>query len=266
MPEVPTLVNNLRVVEYRPGAIRAHCPLHNDRSGVLELTPTQRDWRWRCPSCGAGNSLHLAWLLWRYCDVPRRFLTDLTLDRLAREKNLPVDFLREVGLFDLQGRLGIGIPYRDRSGRVLLVKRRWRVKASRGSSWPARTCIRAYGEERLARAEADGRLILVNGESDAWTVWYHSLPALALPGYLGVQALTNAHLEAIHHIFLFAHRRDFNSFSGLVRYRLKEELHWPGTLVVLKSPVGNDLNALHRRAPSRFRTRIERMLGTAAAE
>jgi hypothetical protein len=82
---------------------------------------------------------------------------------------------------------------------------------------------------------------------------------------MGVQALTSAHLDAIHQIFLFPHRRDFNSFAGLVRHRLGE-LQWSGKLVVLRSPVGNDLNALHRHAPSRFRTRIDRMLLNAMAE
>lgn len=265
MDTTPPLPEYLRVVDRGPDAVRAYCPLHDDRAGVLALSRGATDWRWHCPTCGTGGSLRLAWLLWQYADVPRRFLTDLTLDRLTREKLLPLEFLKEIGLINLRDRLGVGIPYRNQHGHVRLVKRRWRVSASKGSSWPARTYIDVYGQERLAKAQTDGRLFLVNGESDAWTAWHHSLPALALPGDYGVKALMAHHLDSIHNIFLCPHRSDFTYFADLVRCRLKE-LRWPGTLCVLRSPVGNDLNALHRHAPERFAARIERMMRDARPE
>ena len=42
--------------------------------------------------------------------------------------------------------------------------------------------VMAYGEGRLGEAVAAGYLILVEGESDCWTLWHAGFPALGLPG------------------------------------------------------------------------------------
>ena len=55
--------------------------------------------------------------------------------------------------------------------------------AKEGSHWskgPGE--IVPYGLERLEEARKAGYLVLVEGESDCWTLWYHHFPALGLPG------------------------------------------------------------------------------------
>ncbi|GAH15238.1 unnamed protein product, partial [marine sediment metagenome] len=39
-----------------------------------------------------------------------------------------------------------------------------------------------YGLDRLESFKKDGWVLLVEGESDCWTAWYHGIPALGLPG------------------------------------------------------------------------------------
>ena len=62
----------------------------------------------------------------------------------------------------------------------------------------------AYGEERLADAvAAAGHLILVEGESDCWTLWFHGHPALGLPGADTVKkTLHLGHVAAVGTIYV----------------------------------------------------------------
>lgn len=39
-----------------------------------------------------------------------------------------------------------------------------------------------YGLQKLDLIRKSGRVILVEGESDCWTLWLHDLPSLGLPG------------------------------------------------------------------------------------
>src|SRR5262249_20373905 len=105
-----------------------------------------------------------------------------TLEELARDKALPIEFLRSLGLRDLDGRQGVAIPYMDAAGAAGHGKRRTALVAKEGSLWPRGVPLMAYGQERLADAREHSFLVLVEGESDAWTLWYHGLPALGIPG------------------------------------------------------------------------------------
>src|SRR5262249_14902105 len=96
----------------------------------------------------------------------------VTLEQLAGHQRLPVDFLNGEGLHDLPGG-GVGIPYRDAAGHLVAVKHRTALRAKDGSYWPRGQPPRAYGEERLAEAVAEGRLLLVEGETDVLALRFH---------------------------------------------------------------------------------------------
>jgi hypothetical protein len=106
----------------------------------------------------------------------------LTLEALATAKRLPMDFLRGLGLRDLpQG--GVVIPYFDRTGEQLFIRERESPRC--GKNWfsqPAGIPLAAYGQWKLHEGEKAGIIILVEGESDCWALWHHSLPALGIPG------------------------------------------------------------------------------------
>jgi hypothetical protein len=105
----------------------------------------------------------------------------ITLEDLAAHKQLPVDYLKKWGLFDLPLG-GVGIPYKDGTGKVLEIKSRLGLSAAT-SKWPKGKPLLAYGADRLADAvQAHGYLCVVEGESDPWTLWFYDLPALGLPG------------------------------------------------------------------------------------
>src|SRR6266511_1859502 len=126
----------------------------------------------------------------------------ITLEQLAEHKRLPVEFLRGLGLHDLDEG-GVGIAYQDAASRTAAVKQRTRLVAGEGSYWPSGQPVLAYGEDHLEDAHRLEFLTLVEGESDCWTLWFHQQPALGLPGAETVhKTLCLRHVDTIRTIYV----------------------------------------------------------------
>ena len=108
----------------------------------------------------------------------------LTLDAYARAKRLPIPFLRELGLSQIsyQGNTALRIPFADEEGSEIAVRFRLALRGDNRFRWRKGSKVMPYGLPRLKMARQLGYTILVEGSSDAQTLWYHSLPALGLPG------------------------------------------------------------------------------------
>src|SRR5262245_54632879 len=106
-----------------------------------------------------------------------------TLDDYARAKVLPVDFLKSLGVSPSAygGKPAVRIPYFSAAGNELAVRYRIRHEGDR-FRWESGSKLGLYGQERLAEARQVGHVVLVEGESDCHTLWYHGIPALGLPG------------------------------------------------------------------------------------
>jgi putative DNA primase/helicase len=120
--------------------------------------------------------------------APRGSDTDdrpgLSLDEFAAAKALPEDFLRRLGLSDTTyaHKPAIRIPYRASGGTEVAV--RFRIAASGADKfrWAKGTKAVLYGPDRLSDAREADHIVIVEGESDAATLWFHDIPALGLPG------------------------------------------------------------------------------------
>ena len=97
-----------------------------------------------------------------------RLMGALSVDALALAKKLPASFLCELGLGDLPS--GVGISSYDETEALLATKRRTALKAKEGSYWPKDVPVCAYGRWRIHEAAKAGMLIVVEGESDCWTL------------------------------------------------------------------------------------------------
>jgi hypothetical protein len=175
----------------------------------------------------------------------------ITVEALAEHKRLPVEFLHEQGLRDLpEG--GVGIPYRTPDGQEV-VKRRVKLRAGDGSYWPQGQPLLAYGETRLDEAVKVGYLVLVEGESDSWTLWYHGIPALGLPGADTVaKTLHLGHISNIPIIYVVEeHDEAGKDFVANVSTRLAA-LGWCGQLKVVRFPDAKDVSELHCQDPEAF--------------
>ena len=113
-------------------------------------------------------------------------LSSYDMSQYAADKNLPEAFLTGICLVTTattqDGRTTyLRIPYLMEDYKVATYRMRYGHKEfrwSRGSS--GKICL--YGLWRLPDMRKEGRLILVEGESDTQTLWYLGFPALGVPG------------------------------------------------------------------------------------
>jgi hypothetical protein len=112
----------------------------------------------------------------------------LTLAQYAAGKRLPLDFLETLGVLEVPyfRAPALEIPYRDSAGQAGPV--RYRLLLEKGPEgddrfrWKKGSKPLPYGLWRLERALSAGYVVLVEGESDAQTLWFHGIPALGIPG------------------------------------------------------------------------------------
>jgi hypothetical protein len=185
------------------------------------------------------------------------------LKALAEFKCLPVEFLLSLGLSDLPGG-GVAVPYRDAGGRVAQVKKRLGLEGRTGR-WPAGKPVLAYGEERLAEAKTDGYLVLVEGESDVWTLQYHSIPCLGLPGARTVKStLALGHVAAVRKVYVMEEPDQAGmDFVANVKAQLVT-LGWKGKLLIVRLHGAKDPSELHCRLdPDDFKGRFNEALDAA---
>ena len=143
--------------------------------------------------------------------IPRRTPATLqrpsgcTLADYAEEKGLPGDFLRSLGISEINylRNPAVRMPYLDDAGNELCVRFRVsldgdiRVKAKAGSK------LHLYGLNRLREARKAQYVVLVEGESDAHTCWLHGFAALGLPGASTWNEARDApHLDGIDVVYV----------------------------------------------------------------
>jgi|ERR1039458_8612939 DNA primase len=172
----------------------ALCPAHDDRNNSLSIR--EGDDGRILLKCHAGCDvndilealgLDLQNLFVRTRTKQRKKLLKsggLTVEEYAEAKGLPVKFLRKHGVddFHLRGTNVVRIPYRDEQGQLVAVRFRHSMRKEPRFTWRAGDKLCLYGLSRLKRARKRGYVCLVEGESDAQTLWLQHFPAVALPG------------------------------------------------------------------------------------
>ncbi len=172
------------------GEYWALCPYHHDgHSGSFSVSERG----FCCFACGAEGRLgKLADDLGIAQGQRGKKPDALTLEEYARAKNLPVPFLRELGLSTCHGKKTayVSMPYKDEDGNVVAVRRRHALTGTRRFSWRHKDSLTPYGlwrlrpdeQENAAAHTPDNAILLVEGESDAQTLWHHGFSALGIPG------------------------------------------------------------------------------------
>jgi len=130
-----------------------------------------------------------------------------TLKNYADAKGLPVDFLKGLGLYDLHlnGTPALGIPYKNKAGKTVSIRHRCALKKTPNGDnrfrWKSGNKTLLYG---LSCLDTDAKsVVLVEGESDSHTLWYHRFNALGLPGAGNWRENRDAeHLEHFDTIFV----------------------------------------------------------------
>jgi putative DNA primase/helicase len=116
---------------------------------------------------------------------------------------LPWKFLFNLGVMEHSSG-GLCIPYHLADGSLAPRSRiRTALIAREGSRWSkGKGQLVPYGLERLSDARKACYLVLVEGESDCWTLWYQGFPALGLPGAEMAGVLEESALAGIDRLYI----------------------------------------------------------------
>ena len=188
----------------------------------------------------------------------------LTLLDLALEKQLPWRFLLSLGIIELPSG-GLHIPYHLLDGTPAPRSRlRTALIARQGSRWSKGTGrIVPYGLERLDEARKAGYLVLVEGESDCWTLWYQGFPALGLPGAEMAGTLEPSMLSGNDRLYLV---QEPDTAGATLVKTLTDRLkgwRWQGKAAVIHLPTAKDPNDLYKQDRKGFRAAFQQALDAA---
>lgn len=237
----------------------AKCPGHDDREASLSIKEGQ-DGR-ALLNCFAG--CHPERIVAPIGLSMRDLFPDdagLTVEDLSRKKGLPLDFLKSLGL-RAAGR-GVLIPYRHADGTEARPQIRW-PQGHHTWAKPKSAPIVPYGLDRLS--DDPKALCLVEGCSDAWTLWHAGIEALGIPGAEMLKVLQREHLHSVTSVYVVEEDdRGGATFRRNVDARL-QTLGFKGRvrLVSMVEAGANDPSALHLQDRDGFGERFRRMIAEA---
>jgi hypothetical protein len=179
---------------------------------------------------------------------------------------LPVEFLQQQGLRDQnysKRPAAVRIPYRDADGQEIAVRYRTALeKSDEGDErfrWRAgdKSCL--YGLWRRERISEAGYVVLVEGESDAHTLWYHDIPAIGVPGVNNWKLEFAEHFEGIERIYVVIEPDQGGDKlrQKLAASSLRDRLH------VVDLGEHEDASGLHLSDTRHFKENLNRALAAA---
>jgi biotin operon repressor len=182
-----------------------------------------------------------------------------TLREYSEEKKLPEDFLRGLGLRDVtyMDKPAIRIPYPDEEGQEVAVRFRVSIDGPEKFRWRSGDKHLPYGLALLDEAHKVGHVVLVEGESDPHTLWYHEIPALGIPGVSNWRDGWATYLDGIEKVYaVIEPDQGGETLRGKLTAceTIKSRLH------LVKLGEHKDPSALHLADPGSFTERFEAAL------
>jgi hypothetical protein len=172
--------------------------------------------------------------------TPADEIAGCTLAQVAELKHLEIDFLASLGLSEQKyaGRRAVRIPYTDESGKQTATRYRIGLHADADRfRWKSGSKLGLYGLSRIAEARARGGVLLVEGESDCWTAWYHGIPALGVPGKSTWKPEWAKHLEGLR-VYIWQ-EPDAEGFTESILRDI------PDARVIVAPDFAKDISAAH---------------------
>ncbi len=175
----------------------------------------------------------------------------MNLEQYSKAKQLPVAFLKELGVTENDGNLEI--PYLD-SGKKHF---RSRLRNDTKRWWGEGEGQIPYGLDRLDPGEY---CVITEGESDAQSFWLHGLRALGIPGATTFKAEWAEYLMPYNTLFI-CRDNDVNGAGQKFVQKVADELRsggYKGTMSEIRASYGcKDFNDLHVQDPDQFKKKFK---------
>jgi hypothetical protein len=116
----------------------------------------------------------------------------LTLEQFAEIKGLPVNWLRQRGLWNCSYKRApaVGVPYLNERGDRQTIQ----FRTSDGQYFKKGSKVCLFGAHQAVHVKNVGCAVIVEGVSDTPTLWCHGFPAFGLPGAAGWNEARDRHL------------------------------------------------------------------------
>ena len=263
----------------------ACCPFHQERNPSFWFNT--KNGMWKCETgCGSGNATTF---LARYENISNKDAWEklcqiagvepheepelklpLSLEDYAKSKHLPMEFLTGLGLSERAGNDYIPghvtIPYYDADGTCVAVRQRRNPKNKQRFAWNKGGAPIVYGAwldiNKTARS-----IILVEGESDAQSLWLHGLPALGVPGATNYQAAWTSRYIGDRDVYIHV---EPDNGGQTFRQKVIQALNDSGYTGTVRTFSAKDIDALckdpsdlHIKYGDQFRAMIDPALKTA---
>jgi hypothetical protein len=185
----------------------------------------------------------------------------LTLEQYSNAKQLPIKFLKKLRLVETYRRRPVVcIPYFGENGEIISTQFRMSMDGEPRFKWTAGSKLVPYGLWLLDAARQAGQVTLVEGASDAQTLWLHKIPALGLPGANSWKEEEWAsYLDGIDKIYLVVEPDRggdamLKKFAGSsIRDRVR----------LVRLTAAKDASALYLKSPKLFRKRWAEAIASA---
>lgn len=216
------------------------CPGHDDKKPSFSVGVKDNGNVVMCCYTGCANEDIVAKVGLQMRDlflVPEEKLSGITLGQLAFYKRLNPNWLKLCGLRQIAGRNAIEIPYKDEQGVELFARIREQRRAKDGTRQPPGVKLRPYGLWKLDEFRSKGEkcLILVEGESDCWRLWFHGFAALGIPGADAVKTLQADSVAGFEAVMIWSEPdTGGDHFAKGMTARLAE-LGYPGLVKIHKA-------------------------------
>jgi P4 family phage/plasmid primase-like protien len=166
------------------------CPFHSEKTASFHIN--MQEGFFNCFGCGEHGSI-VDFLTkikgisrqQAYAELHEEYNENTySIDDYSSEKNLPIDFLKKQGLENSDNT--VAIPYFDEKGDVIAVRHRNFPNSKKRFWWQKGSKTNLYGLWKL-KDYTDDYVVVVEGESDAQTLWLYNAQALGVPGASNVK-------------------------------------------------------------------------------
>ena len=262
---------------------QAQCPFHDDQHNSFWFRINNGCWKCEA-GCGGGNAVTFLAKIegitqkeaYKVLLKEAGLLDDneekgkkmrYTLEDYSKEKMLPIEFLTqicEVKQEDYNKRF-LSIYYKDERGNIVGIRKRYHPKSRKRFAWVTGAKIIPYGLWRIDEFCED-YIILVEGESDTQTLWYHGYPALGIAGASNIRKEDFEYFNKFSKLYIWQ-EPDMGGETFITRFKtLASEAEFNKPCYIIKSEIYKDVSEMHialNGKHDKFVAEIENILNNA---